>query len=216
MIMTIIVLATVFLVGLLYFEKKQNPKGLIPTKTILSLLFIVAAVSQVRLLQPYTLLVIVGLLFCLGGDVFLAIPRERMFLFGLISFLIGHVCYVGAFFWIAHINRFTLAGAIVAVIFSSMIYIWLKPHLGAMKKPVIVYILVISLMLCGAWSVMDASFQSFFGRLLVFIGAFSFYVSDIFVARDRFVKTSFVNRLFGLPLYYAGQFMIAFSVGMMR
>jgi hypothetical protein len=39
-------------------------------------------------------------------------------------------------------------------------------------------------------------------------------VSDIFVARQRFVTKAFVNRSAGLPLYYAGQFMIAFSTGL--
>lgn len=47
-------------------------------------------------------------------------------------------------------------------------------------------------------------------------GAVAFYVSDVFVARDRFMKGGFVNRLVGLPLYYAGQFLIAFSLGFLR
>jgi hypothetical protein len=41
-----------------------------------------------------------------------------------------------------------------------------------------------------------------------------FYFSDILVARQRFVKNRFFNRASGLPLYYAAQFMIAFSTGM--
>jgi len=44
----------------------------------------------------------------------------------------------------------------------------------------------------------------------------SFYISDLFVARDRFFKTEFSNRLLGLPLYYAGQFLLAFSVGLIK
>jgi hypothetical protein len=36
-------------------------------------------------------------------------------------------------------------------------------------------------------------------------------VSDLFVARDRFVQPGFVNRLLGLPLYYAAQAMLAIS-----
>lgn len=51
---------------------------------------------------------------------------------------------------------------------------------------------------------------------MVFGGALLFYLSDIFVARDRFLKTSFLNRLVGLPIYYAGQFLLAFSVGLLR
>jgi len=32
------------------------------------------------------------------------------------------------------------------------------------------------------------------------------------VVRDRFVSTGFVNRLWGLPLYYAAQLIIAWSI----
>jgi hypothetical protein len=38
----------------------------------------------------------------------------------------------------------------------------------------------------------------------------------VFVARDRFLKKDFFNRLVGLPLYYTGQFILAFSVGVLE
>ena len=43
-------------------------------------------------------------------------------------------------------------------------------------------------------------------------GALLFYVSDLAVARHRFVKAELLNRAIGLPLYYAGQVLIAMSV----
>jgi hypothetical protein len=52
--------------------------------------------------------------------------------------------------------------------------------------------------------------------LFIFSGAASFYISDLFVARDRFLKMEFKNRLLGLPLYYFGQFLLAFSVGAVK
>jgi hypothetical protein len=52
--------------------------------------------------------------------------------------------------------------------------------------------------------------------MAAFGGALGFYVSDIFVARQRFLKTDFVNRLIGLPLYYGGQFLLAFSTGWLK
>ncbi len=216
MIIIIIVLAIVLLAVLLFFEKRENRKGMLPTKTVLSLLFIVTAISQIHIMQPYTLFIIIGLLFCLGGDVFLALPQDRMFLFGLISFLLGHVCYVIGFVWIAGPSKMTLIGIIVTMVLGGLIYVWLKPHLGTMKKPVIAYILVISFMFTGAWSVLGMQQQPFIARLLIFAGAASFYISDIFVARDRFLKNAFINRLLGLPLYYVAQFMIALSIGMVR
>jgi uncharacterized membrane protein YhhN len=43
-------------------------------------------------------------------------------------------------------------------------------------------------------------------------GAVLFYLSDLAVARHRFVKAEFLNRGIGLPLYYAGQVLIALSI----
>ncbi len=212
----ILSLAPVLLAGLLYFEKNENRKGLLPTKTFLSVLFIITGLSQVQLWQPFTLFIIVGLIFCLGGDVFLALPQERMFLFGLVSFLLGHVCYVIGFFWIAQVGGLTIVGTVTSLVIGLIIYRWLKPHLGSMQKPVLAYIVVISLMVIAAWSLLGTNSQPDAGRWLVFLGAISFYISDIFVARDRFLKNDFVNRLWGLPLYYLGQFLIAFSIGSIR
>ena len=216
MIMILLIPAIVLLAFLLFFEKRENRKGMLPTKTVLSLLFIATAISQIHFMQPYTIFIIIGLLFCLGGDVFLALPQDRMFFCGLVSFLLGHVCYVIGFFWIADPSYMTLMGVIVTMLLGALIYPWLKPHLGTMKKPVIAYILVISFMFIGAWSVLGMQQQPIMARLLIFAGAASFYISDIFVARDRFLKNDFINRLLGLPLYYMAQFMIAFSIGIVR
>ena len=50
-------------------------------------------------------------------------------------------------------------------------------------------------------------------RVAVQAGAALFWLSDLTVARDRFVRASFANRLVGLPLYYAGQLLLASTVG---
>ena len=209
----IIFLAISLLAGLLFFEKNGNQKGKLATKTILSCLFIFTALVQSHSNPGYFYILLIGLFFCLGGDVFLALPRERMFLFGLVSFLLGHVFYAGCFFYVTDLSRWTWVGACIALIVSGGVFFWLRPHLGTMLMPVIAYIVVITVMLVGAWSVLCDAGLGLSGRLLIFSGAASFYVSDLFVARDRFLKMEFNNRLFGLPLYYLGQFLLAFSVG---
>jgi len=104
----------------------------------------------------------------------------------------------------------------ISAMASGGVFLWLRPHLGPMRIPVIFYILVITAMVAGACSVLAASGLALSGRILVFSGALGFYVSDVFVARQRFLKTEFLNRLIGLPLYYSGQFMLAFSVGVLQ
>jgi uncharacterized membrane protein YhhN len=210
----IIGLAVILLVGLLYFEKTGNQKGRLPTKTILSCLFIFAALVQTHPNPVYYYILLIGLTFCLGGDIFLALPREKMFLFGLVSFLLGHVFYVIGFFYVADISQWTWIGGLVGLLVGSLIFWRLRPRLGSMLIPVMAYIVVITVMVVGAWSVLGDSKLNYAGRLLVFIGALSFYFSDLFVARDRFQQSEFANRLIGLPMYYGGQFMLAFSVGL--
>ena len=214
--MIIIIAAAVLLAGLLYFEKIGNQKGKLPTKTILSCLFIITALLQPHPNPEYFYILLIGLIFCLGGDVFLALPQERMFLFGLVSFLMGHVCYVLCFFYVADLNPWTWGGSAIGLAISGLVFFRLRPHLGPMLVPVIVYIIVITAMVTGAFTVLgDARLHST-GRFLVIFGAVSFYISDLFVARDRFLKTEFSNRLLGLPLYYHGQFLLAFSIGLIK
>jgi hypothetical protein len=50
------------------------------------------------------------------------------------------------------------------------------------------------------------------GHWIILIGAFLFYLSDISIARDRFIEPSFTNRLWGLPLYYGAQILLAISI----
>lgn len=207
----ILAAAVIFMVGLLWFESRGARVGVLATKAPLSLLFVLTAATQPFLIPVYHGFLLVGLLFCLAGDIFLALPGERAFLAGLVHFLLGHVFYVLAFFAMSGAGWWTLAGSCLAVGAGGIVWAWLRPSLGRMKGPVAAYIVVISLMVCGAAGVLGDSALETRGRILVMTGAFCFYVSDLFVARDRFVRKGFVNRLLGLPLYYAGQFMLAFS-----
>jgi len=47
---------------------------------------------------------------------------------------------------------------------------------------------------------------------MLLLGAVLFYVSDICVARQAFVEKSYLNPLLGLPLYFGGQVLIAYSI----
>jgi uncharacterized membrane protein YhhN len=209
----IVTAAVLLLALLLFFERRERSVLGLAAKAPLSGLFILAALVQPQPDPGYAWLMLAGLAFCLGGDVFLALPQERMFLLGLVSFLIGHVFYVAAFFTLAQLNLWTGVGLAASLAAGVLVFRWLRPHLGKMFGPVIAYMVVISLMAVGAWTVLGEERLAFSGRVQILAGALCFYVSDIFVARNRFVKPDLSNRLIGLPLYYAGQFLLAFSVG---
>jgi uncharacterized membrane protein YhhN len=197
---------------MLYAEKTENPKLRLAAKTVLSSLFILLVLIQPINLKGYFPPLCAGLLFCLIGDVCLALP-DRFFRAGLIAFLLGHVFYIIAFAVILPIGQWLSFGILLFVVVSVTVFLWLRPHLGAMVGPVFVYVVVITVMVSAAWAVYWKTTLPISGRALIFFGAMSFYFSDIFVARNQFLKKEFVNRLVGLPLYYSGQFLLAFSPG---
>ncbi len=212
---SIIGIAVVFLFLLLFYEKRRNTTGIFLTKPSLSVLFVVAAWLQSGSDDAYARWILIGLLLSLVGDVCLIFSSRRMFLSGLFAFLTGHVFYAIAFFTRATPGAWTFVGLVVVSLAGTWIFRWLRPFLGKMMGPAIAYIVVISLMVAAATSALGDAAGAGAGRWLVFGGAVSFYVSDICVARQRFVRSEFLNRAIGLPLYYLGQFMLAFSIGRM-
>lgn len=146
-----------------------------------------------------------GLLLAAAGDVLL-IPKHRAaFLGGLVAFLLGHVAYAIAFV-IAGVSAgpSALAGVVLALVALPVLR-WLWPHVeGPMRGPVVAYVIVITAMVALA---VGATART--GAPLLLVGALMFYLSDLSVARDRFVKTSFGNRLWGLPLYFYAQLVLA-------
>ncbi len=213
MIYTIIGLAGGLLLALLTCEKKESTAGIFITKPLLSFLFVLSAWLQSASGHSYGALILSGLVLSLIGDICLIFSSRKMFLGGLIAFLAGHVFYAIAFFHQTDFGTLAGAGLLVAAVMGFVILSWLRPFLGGMLGPVTAYIVVISIMVSGAAAVLGDTLLQPTGRWLVFSGAISFYLSDIFVARQQFVKNAYLNRAAGLPLYYLGQFLLAFSIG---
>jgi uncharacterized membrane protein YhhN len=208
----IIISALPLLAGLLYSAAKESPRGMLITKPFLSALFIATALVGSHSNPHYFGLVLAGLVLCMAGDIFLIFfSSQRLFLAGLVSFLAGHILYALDFCIVASPGILTAASAVIFPAVGVVVFRWLKPHLGRMLIPVIAYLSIITVMVIGAASLAGNGHLPVPGRILAFSGAMLFYISDIFVARHRFVKKETINRLIGLPLYYLGQFMIAYS-----
>jgi len=201
---------------LLWAESTGNNWLALGFKTPLSILFVITVLLQPKVFPKYFKFVLIGLILGLVGDVCLALPGLTAFRVGLVAFLAGHILYILAFAiltrradWINPVN-------ILIIAISGCIYLWLLPNLGKMLVPVTFYIVVISVMVAGAWAAFRNSRVRRLGAWFILVGAVLFYVSDIFVAHQRFVMEHFYNRLIGLPLYYTAQFLLAFSVGLVK
>jgi uncharacterized membrane protein YhhN len=208
----ILALSGFLLIALLIYEQRGDQKARLTTKTVLSCLFVIVALMQASSASAYSSYLIMGLIFCLMGDVFLALPGGKAFKAGLVAFLLGHLFYIASFSNLVSFSAWASPGSIPFWIISFLVFLWLRPHLGKMLFPVVLYILVITMMTSGAWAVFNQPSFPFSGRMFILLGAFLFYISDVFVARDKFVKPEYLNRLIGLPLYYLGQFLLSFSI----
>ena len=183
-----------------------------PTKTLASLLFIAhgwaaGAWSQGPAGQAVMVALVLGAL----GDVLLISRDRRAFLAGLVAFLSAHVAYVVAFALLGmSVNGTVVVLPILAL--AWVIWRWIGTKAGKMAKPVAAYIAVISLMVVAAFAALAADPTA--GRAILVLGAVMFFVSDICVARDRFVQQGFVNRVIGLPLYYSAQLVFGAAIAM--
>jgi uncharacterized membrane protein YhhN len=192
--------------ALVWAELKSSRLGTWLTKPVASTLFIVTALLAGALASSYGRLILLGLFFSWLGDVFLIPKRQIFFIAGLGSFLLAHLAFSAAFL-LQQLEVLPLALAATAtVVFAIIILRWLWPHLSHKFRPAVVsYLGAISLMVVLAAGTMATA------GLNLLIGAVMFAVSDIFVARDRFVSPSVANRLWGLPLYYGAQLIFALS-----
>lgn len=191
--------------GLLVAEQRGSRAGLWLTKPLASLAFLWVALAAGALESSYGRWVLLGLALCLAGDVLL-IPQERNAAFraGVFAFLAGHLAFSVAFLS-RPIDPYGLAVAAVALAIAlAAVLRWLSPSVTAdMVLPVRAYLVVIGIMSVLACGVTAAG-----GPWAVAAGALAFTASDVSVARDRFVRHEFLNRAWGLPLYYAAQLLI--------
>ena len=151
--------------------------------------------------------ILVGLVCSWWGDLFLNLSGAHYFMMGLVAFLLAHVAYSAAFLIHGVRAPWTAAGLAITLAAGFPIVRWLHPHLGDMRYPVYAYVVVISLMVTLAIGAQGRS-----PNRLLLVGALLFYISDLFVARQRFVESSVWNPLIGLPVYFLAQLLLASSI----
>ena len=199
----------VMVVALLLAERASSQRGVAITKPLTSLGFIAVAYLGGALETSYGQAVLVGLCACALGDVLL-IPRGAgaAFLGGMASFALGHAAYAYAFMQRGTAPIAALVALALMITVAVATLRWLGPGLPPeMRIPIRIYIAIISAMVVLA---VGASFAVADPWLAA--GAVLFAISDLAVARERFVQAAFTNQLWGLPLYYAAQVVIASTV----
>lgn len=223
--MTFLIAALFFAPLEWFFEYRENKPGIYLTKPLV-MIFLLAWL-WVSVDVPTAMLdfdasaimwFILGLSFCLGGDVFLMF-QERFFLLGLIMFLLGHFFYIVGFEHVIPPSGSEVASlmiAVVLVLLSGWVYVRLasgmrKSGMERMRIPVLIYSIVISLMLYSALlTLFDPNWEPL-SAIFVSVGASLFLISDIMNAWLRFVRPLKGYRVWIMSTYHLAQ--IGITVG---
>ncbi len=159
-------------------------------------------------LSSFDVLIFTAFVLSLIGDGLL-IPKSRSYYFlaGIGAFALAHIAFSSAFLLLRPDTIIVIVSLLSASVAGIFIYIWLKPYLKNKYRLVVpAYLLIIALMV-----VTGVSGGLSNNNYWLASGSVLFALSDIFVARNRFIVSSFINRLIGLPLYYIAQMMIAYG-----
>lgn len=175
--------------------------------TMISIILI-ALQEQSHASSFYKYTIIAGLLCSLLGDIFLMLPSDR-FVPGLLSFLVAHLFYIAAFAS-GQTSPGPLWYALPFLVYGGLMLWILFPHLGRMKLPVVIYMLVILLMAWQALSRWRGTEQA--GSALAFCGALLFTASDSILALNRFRGRIRHAQFYILSTYFAAQWLIALSI----
>ena len=196
---------------LLAAEWRSSRIGVWLAKPLAAAGFLGAALALGALGSSYGRWLLAGLSLSFLGDVLL-IPRgaRATFGLGLGSFLLAHVAFSAAF----AIRGLDAAIGALAALAGLMAAVgalrWLDPLVpSALRLPVRVYVIVILAMLACAAAAVPVT-----GDPRIVLGAALFAISDLAVARERFVAPALANKLWGLPLYFAGQLTLASTVAL--
>lgn len=196
--------------ALLFSEVRHWRAGRMIFKTLASTAFVLLALQLDAAASAYGRAILLALGLSWLGDVLLLSTRSRIFLIGIASFLLAHLAFSWAFVLHGFDGRAAIGALVVMAAFGIAILAWLRPHLsGLYRFAVPAYVLAIVMMVSLSVAASVAT-----GTWSLAAGAVLFAVSDISVARDRFVSPGYVNRLWGLPLYYLAQIVLVSTLGL--
>ncbi|SMX33953.1 lysoplasmalogenase [Octadecabacter ascidiaceicola] len=174
----------------------------------------VAILAAVSAVFGAPLLLTVALVLGAVGDVFLSRDGERNFLFGLAAFLVGHVAYIGLLSgygdsWAAFAsNPAKLGASLIMFIIAGAVVQRMFPYLGALRIPVLIYVLVIVVMGVCAFNL-----PAEWPFALAILGAVMFIASDAILGFEVFVfedaeDPRYVPATLLWFLYWGGQLLI--------
>lgn len=209
----------------IYVEHKEEYAPAVIFKGLASLMFIFLGFGGLKVAEPHDVakLVLIGLILGGIGDVLLNLRfvfkemGQKIFLGGILAFLLGHVIYLVA---LIKLSTSVLWSVIIGIVAAAIILFWIFKNITAKKVFKIFgvfYIGAVVLMTAVAIGNLIAN-PGMVAYWVYAIGAVLFTASDIILIFNTFGggDPKFSMRIGNLSLYYAGQILIALSLQFLK
>ena len=151
-------------------------------------------------------LFIAGLVFSSFGYIFLDVNRSQFFIYGLGSFLTAHIFYMICFAPLSNIFsssnpqfKSQLLATLGFLVFGLVMFSYIRPGLGELFLPVLIYMSV--LMLMGVFALLSKK-----SNLWLILGGVSFIISDSIIGIDKFYLPIPNAGILIMLSYYFAQF----------
>lgn len=180
-----------------------------PLALVILIAFALMRARSVGTSGRFALLLAVGLVASLAGDVLLMWPQ--FFVPGLVCFLLAHLAYIALFS--SGVGLFPCRRALaptLAIGVLMYVFLWWGGLPSGLRVPVGIYVVVIACM--AAQALGRAAVIANTSARRVAAGACLFMLSDALLATNRFVSPLPVASLWVLASYYAAQWFIAANV----
>lgn len=195
-------------------------------KGVASLLFVVLALFLfiAKGYPTFAIFVVIGGFLGMVGDVLLGLKRtytKKTSLFnygGFLFFALGHIVYIIGMFVALYIKGYPLAIVIpfACALFIGGVMVLLQKQFnldfGKDSGAAFIYIVLVTSMFCSAFSLLVIHQFTYTALIVLSVGGFSFMISDLLLCKSYFGKYSKMESVIYTVLYYAGQFLIAFSL----
>ena len=196
------VISTALLVVAILFD--QSTLYLV-TKPLLMISLLGYFISASSGYPTWRIYVVIALLFSLAGDVLMMF--SSMFIGGLASFLIAHVCYIAAYLKTGADRGRLSPVDITKFVILGIVMTWLLyTRLNGMLIPVLLYTLVLVTMGLLAHKRRGATYTTSFR--LASTGASLFVISDCLIAINRFVFEIPAGHILIMSTYIVAQYLI--------
>lgn len=188
-----------------YAEWGFHPKTYL---MIASTMFVAIPLAGGALQSLYGRLILIAMVFCWLGD----FTGPFHFLLGAGFFLIGHLFLIGSYAVHGIASRRVWLAVPILLIVSGIIAFQIVPQVNVQEQWFVVsYIAVITVM-----AILACSARGTITGWMLGCGAVTFYISDLFLALNRYTTYNVNYTYFGYPLYYGACVLFALSVSAHR